>query len=273
MEQERFTRLRALEQRLQSGGATLYEYGKDFTSWDNLPSDTDVFVSIGGDGTCLESLTFVRDRQIPVVGINFGRLGFLTAASVGDESMEWVDDLLAGRFSVERRDLLKLEMDSVPADVYPYAFNEISVQRRGASMLSIDVKVDGLALPTYWADGLVVATPTGSTAYNLSVGGPIVSPSSKVLILSPIASHNLNVRPLVFPAETQFEMVFRTRSEDAVITLDNRSFQVASGVSFRVRKAEYGFNYVSFSGNSFIDALRTKLLWGEDRRNSEPVLK
>ena len=259
--------IEALKRRLREKGANLACFGEDFVSWQDLPADTELFLSLGGDGTFLHSLTFVRDRGIPVAGINFGRLGFLTTARA-DESEAWIDDLLAGRYRVEERSLLRVTCDGLPDDFYPFALNEVSVQRRGASMLSIHVCIDGRELPTYWADGLVIATPTGSTAYSLSVGGPVVLPASDVMVIAPIAPHNLNVRPLVVPADSTVDFTFETRGREALLTVDNRSCGLPSGTTVHVSRGRYGLRYVTLSDDNFIHALRTKLFWGEDRRNT-----
>ena len=257
----------ALKARLRAGGAELECFGEDFSSWEDLPSSTELFLSLGGDGTFLQSLTFVRDREIPVAGINFGHLGFLTTARAADADV-WVDDLLGGRYLVEDRKLLKLSCSDLPDDFYPFALNEISLQRRGAGMLSVKVSAAGLEIPAYWADGLVVATPTGSPAYSLSVGGPVVTPSSEVMVIAPIAPHNLNVRPLVVPLDAPVEMEFDCREKSALLTVDNRSCHIRAGVRVSVSKAGHCLRYVTFSGGNFMAALRTKLFWGEDRRNS-----
>lgn len=252
---------------LRAKGAEVVIFGKDFSSCDDLPADTGLLLSLGGDGTFLKSLSLVRGREIPVAGINFGRLGFLTTAKVEPGNLGWIDDLVSGNFVVERRDLLKVSCDALPEDFYPYAGNECTIQRHGASMLAIDASLDGRPIPTYWSDGVVVATATGSTAYSLSVGGPIVMPSSKVFVLAPIAPHNLNMRPLVVPDDSVIELTLTAREGSAVLTLDNRSLRIPSGSRVTVTKGEYGFCYASLSENTFINALRTKLLWGEDRRN------
>lgn len=257
-----------LESRLMEGGAELYVFGRDFDSHDNLPADAEMLLSLGGDGTFLQSLTFLRGRRIPLAGINFGRLGFLTTAKVSDSALDWVDDLLAGRYNVEHRHLLKVQGDCIPDNIYSYACNEVSLQRLGGGMLTIDLLIDGTPIPSYWADGIIIATPTGSTAYSMSVGGPIVMPSSKVAIVTPIAPHNLNVRPLVVPLESSFEIRFRSREGRAVLNIDNRSVEMTQDNTIRITCAEYGFDYVALSHNSFINALRTKLLWGEDKRNT-----
>ena len=258
--------IEAVKCQLREKGASLLCYGEDYSSWEDLPADTDLFLSLGGDGTFLQSLTFIRDRGIPVAGINFGHLGFLTTARADETG--WVDALLSGRYTVEERSLLRVTSAALPDDFYPFALNEVSLQRRGTSMLQIRVCIDGRELPTYWADGLVIATPTGSTAYNLSVGGPVIMPSSAVMVIAPIAPHNLNVRPLVVPVEADVELHFRSRGPGALLTLDNRSCEIPSESSVSLRRGRYGLRYVSLSDDNFIHALRTKLFWGEDRRNA-----
>jgi len=233
----------------------------------DLPEDTDIFLCFGGDGTFLESLTHIREKSIPIAGINFGRLGFLTSADL-NSGVAWIDDLLAGKYTIEKRTILKVVSDTLPEDFFPYAVNEVSVQRKDSTMIAVDLAVDGIELPTYWSDGLVVATPTGSTAYSLSIGGPIVLPVSKVWIIAPIAPHNLNVRPLVVPDGSVLDLSVHSRG-NAVLCLDNRDFPVLSGDSFKIIKAGFDLNYISMQKSSFINALKDKLRWGEDKRNSQ----
>jgi len=242
-------------------------YGKRFSNNMELPPDTDFFLCFGGDGTFLESLTLIKDRGIPIAGINFGRLGFLTTADL-EPSFSWIDDLLSGNFKIEKRGILKIESSKLPDDFFPYAINEVTVQRKDPSMLAVNVKINGSELPTYWSDGLVLASPTGSTAYALSIGGPIVLPKSKVLIIAPIAPHNLNVRPLVVPDDSEIEITVSSRWKEAILSLDNRSITIASGDTFKISKAEFELNYISLPSSSFIGALKGKLRWGEDKRNS-----
>ena len=156
----------------------------------------------------------------------------------------------------------------MPSDIYPYALNEISIQRLGASMLNVELSMDGVALPAYWSDGFLISTPTGSTAYSLSAGGPVVLPASKALIVTPVAPHNLNVRPLIVPSSTKFTLVPHSRDGRSFITLDNRSFEVKSGTVLEISISEYTIECVSLQNDSFIEALKEKLMWGEDRRNS-----
>ena len=241
--------------------------GDVFTDYNDLPADIDIFLSLGGDGTFLDSLTMVRDREIPIAGINFGRLGFLTTACVQDNN-PWIEKLIKGDYSVEERALLHLQKDNLPEDFYPYAMNEISIQRMTPSMLEIDIAIDGHPLPKYWADGILVATATGSTAYSMSIGGPIVTPDSKVLIIAPISPHNLNVRPLIVPLTSTVEISFQGRNPQAHLTVDNRGFRLGAGEKVVISKGEFPIKSISIN-NNFIAALTQKLLWGEYKRNMQ----
>lgn len=245
--------------------------GPVFSSYEDLPEGIDLFLSLGGDGSFLNSMTYVRKRGIPVAGINFGRLGFLTTAKAGNEIPKWIDDLLEGRYSIQERDMLKVQALSMPEWFYPYSVNEISIQRKDPEMVGIEMRIDGRELPLFWADGVVISTPTGSTAYSLSVGGPIVMPDSKVLVMAPIAPHNLNVRPLVMPIDAKLEIVIHSRRASAILSVDNRSFEVRCGETVCVTKGEYPFKYVSLYDDNFINALKNKLLWGEDKRNNTDI--
>ena len=249
--------------RLADGGAKTYFYKGEI-----LPG-TDLVLALGGDGTFLRAINMLRGREIPIAGINFGRLGFLTSAKVEDGGNLWIEDLLAGNYTIQKRLLLKVSSSSVPHGVYPYALNEFSIQRQNPAMLRIELSIDGSPLPSYWADGVVVSTPTGSTAYSLSVGGPIVTPDSDVFIIAPIAPHNLNVRPIVAPASSKLEISFSNKaSRNGGVTLDNTAYEAPAGSRFLVSRAEYSANCITFSGGSFIQALKDKLLWGEDKRNA-----
>ncbi len=249
--------------RLAAGGAKTY-----FCNGDLQPG-TDMVLALGGDGTFLRAINMLRGRSIPIAGINFGRLGFLTSAKVEDGENTWIEDLLQGNYTIQKRLLLKVESDVIPHGVYPYALNEFSIQRQNPAMLRIDIGIGDGRLPAYWADGVVVSTPTGSTAYSLSVGGPIVTPDADVFILSPIAPHNLNVRPIVLPADSRLEISFTSKSSQmGVATLDNTSFLVPVGTKFCLSKAEFSAHCIRFRDGGFIDALQHKLLWGEDKRNA-----
>ncbi len=239
-----------------------------FSDFDTLPGDTSFLLSLGGDGTFLESLTVVRDSNIPVAGINFGRLGFLTTACV-DSQNSWLQDLQRGSFGIDERTLLQIRSENssvVPKDFYPVALNEITVQRSNPIMLEIEISVNGEPLPHYMADGILIGSATGSTAYSLSIGGPIVTPDSKVLIIAPIAPHNLNVRPIIVPETSVVELCYSTRSDRALLTADNRSFSLPKRERLVISRAEYRLRSISIN-NNFMQALSQKLLWGEDKRN------
>ena len=251
--------------RFRSGGCEVYEIGDG----QEIAAGTDIFVSVGGDGTFLSSAVLVGASGIPVLGVNLGRLGFLSENSTDEDSL--VEAVLSGRYTIEERTLLKSVFldgeDESLKDIYPYALNEITLHRAGPAMLGVDVLIDGNPLPTYWADGLLVATSSGSTAYSLSVGGPIVMPESRVLIVSPIAPHNLNVRPLVVPDTSEILLSLRARDEKVFLTIDNRSMEVSPGLGMRISMAQFSLKRIRLSGSSFIKALTTKLSWGEDIRN------
>ncbi len=256
------SRYLGLIEKFRSGGCEVYEVRDS----GGIGPGTDICVSVGGDGTFLSSAVLVGDSGIPVVGVNLGRLGFLSENTPD----EVVSAVLSGAYSVEERKLLKASfgnMDHGLESIYPYALNEITVHRAGPAMLGVDVSIDGNPLPTYWADGLLVATSSGSTAYSLSVGGPIVMPDSKVLIVSPISPHNLNVRPLVLPDTSEISLSLRARDEKVFLTIDNRSLEVSTELRMNVSMAQFSLKRIRLNGSSFIKALTTKLFWGEDIRN------
>ena len=238
-----------------------------FSSSEDLPDGVDALLTLGGDGTFLGSLTVVRDSGIPVAGINFGRLGFLASAGSEDAGCSIVDRMLEGRYTVKYRTLLKISCAGLPEDFFPYALNEVAIQRSGPNMVGIDVMLDGMGIPTYWADGLLVATPTGSTAYSLSIGGPVVVPDSSVFVIAPVAPHNLNVRPLVIPDGTIVEVKMRSDGQATLLSADNRPVAIGEGQIIRISKADFRIACVSFAKEDFMRALNEKLLWGEDRRN------
>lgn len=232
------------------------------------PSDvvdgTDALLSLGGDGTFLAAARLAVPAGIPLLGVNFGRLGFLSENGPG----ELPEALSANQWTVEERGMLKVDSDGFTTD-WPYALNEVAVFRKDAAMLGIDVELDGRVLPTYWADGLLVATSSGSTAYSLSVGGPICMPESKVLIVSPICPHNLNVRPLIVPEETEVSISLQSRTGDALFSLDNTTCTIPAGSKIRVSTADVKLKRIRMEKSDFINALRSRLLWGQDVRNSE----
>lgn len=225
----------------------------------------DMLMSVGGDGTFLSASMLVAGMDIPVLGVNLGRLGFL---SENRPSMV-AQAILSGEYAVESRTILKADIHTgIPEiDDRPYALNEFTVHRSGAAMLGVEVMVNGVQLPTYWADGLIVSTSSGSTAYSLSVGGPIVLPESRVLIISPIAPHNLNVRPLVVPDNSEISLRFRSRDDKVIFTADNRTAFISPETKIDINVAQFSLRRVRLNRSNFIDALTEKLFWGEDIRN------
>ena len=233
-----------------------------------LPGDVSMLLALGGDGTFLGSLELLAGRDIPVAGINFGRLGFLTSAAMDSDSPEWVDDLLKGRYSLIEREILKVESTSaLPEGFFPYALNEFSLHRKLGGMLAVCITVDGNPLPTFWADGVLIATPTGSTAYSLSLGGPVVFPGSGVTIITPLAPHNLNVRPLVIPPGAEVGVSFPDSRGNVILAADSRAVSIPCGETLSIKRGEFPLKCISFGGNNFIKALTSKLFWGEDKRN------
>lgn len=254
-------RLVSLMGSLTQGGCTC-----SILSDGQVPEDgTDMLLSVGGDGTFLYSSSMVAQKGIPVVGVNLGRLGFLSENRPEDVAQAILD----GEYMIENRTMLHAEVTTCDEriDGWPYALNEMTVRRNGAAMLGVDVSVDGVDLPTYWADGLVISTSSGSTAYSLSVGGPIVLPESKVLIISPIAPHNLNVRPLVVPDSSEIRLRMHSRDGKYEFSADNRTVEVDESVEVTITVAQFSLRRVRLNRSNFINALTEKLFWGEDVRN------
>lgn len=239
-------------------------HGRTFTGIDDFP-EVDVLVSIGGDGTLLDCVSLVRDSNIPVWGVNIGRLGFLTFTQLDDVYRE-LDSLLKGRYTLESRSMIEV---STTGDVppFPSALNEVAVQKQDSSMITVHAYIDGDFLGTYWSDGLIVATPTGSTAYSLSIGGPIVAPDAAVFVVSPIAPHNLSMRPLVVPDTSILTFEVESRTGSVIWSMDNHRFVIPSGTSLQMKKSGAKINFIKFHGANFYTNLRNKLLWGMDKRN------
>lgn len=227
----------------------------------------DALVSIGGDGTILESVRKVGDSGIPILGVNAGRLGFL-ASTPFEELNQALEKLQNGDFQVDNRTLVKAETDSNLFGADNYALNEVSVHKSStSSMLVVNAYLDDFFLNTYWADGLIVSTPTGSTGYSLSTGGPIIAPGTNNFIVTPIAPHNLNVRPLVISDERKVTLRIGDSDPDFMMSLDSQSKIVDSDVEVRVSKADFQVGLIRFGPNDYFDTLRGKLMWGIDRRN------
>ncbi len=242
---------------------------KTFNSYKQLNSKFNFMFTVGGDGTILRAATFIRDLDIPIVGINTGRLGFL--ATVQKENIKnAVDLVLKNDFIIKERSLL--QVNTLPKvgslNKLNFALNEVSVSRKNtASMITIETYLDDEYLTSYWADGLIIATPTGSTGYSLSCGGPIITPSAKSFALTPIAPHNLNARPLVIPDDTKIKFTVSGREDDFFLSLDSRITSVNSNTEVFIEKANFNLKMVQIKQQTFIKTLREKLLWGQDTRN------
>ena len=231
--------------------------------------DTDLVLSMGGDGTFLSTAHVVADIGLPILGVNFGRIGFLC-----ENRPEAVRKaLMEGDFRIEYRTVLNATLKGPEArrsiGMLPYSVNEIAVHRAGSSVLGIHVSIDGEPLPTYWADGLLVATPSGSTAYSLSVGGPICMPDTKVLVMAPISPHNLNVRPIVIPETAKIDISFESRDGNALMSMDNRVVEIQPDWTIHVEMAQFSLKRVRLPESGFVKALTSRLFWGEDMRNNE----
>ncbi len=237
-----------------------------YDSYGNLPAGIDYLLSIGGDGTFLETVSVVRDKDIPIIGFNTGRLGFLSSIK-HDEINESLDALFRGESTIEQRSLLEVDSGGKLFRRFSYAFNEMTIQKTRTSMINVQAWVNGEYLNTYWADGLIVSTPTGSTAYSLSVGGPIMSPDAGTFIILPLAPHNLGVRPIIISDRSEVRLKASSR-ENSLSTSVDYMYEVHQGdLELVLRKAPFTIKLVRLGDHSFFSALRNKLMWGADKRN------
>jgi NAD+ kinase len=238
-----------------------------FSNASELGSDTDCLISLGGDGTLLDAVALVRDKKIPILGINFGRLGFLASISK-DELASAVDSLVNHTFHVEKRALIHLDSNEELFGETPFALNEFAIHKRDtAPMVKIHTYLNGEFLNTYWADGLIVSTPTGSTGYNMSCNGPIMFPESASFVITPVAPHNLNVRSIIVPDTNVISFEVEGRGDQVICALDARREIVSKNIQLAVRKEKFCVSLVRLNENSFLSTLRTKLTWGLDKRN------
>jgi NAD+ kinase len=237
-----------------------------FSKHKDLDNSFDLMITIGGDGTLLRSISFVRDLEIPIIGINTGRLGFLATLNQ-DLLKPKLEKIIKGEYKIEERTLLEVKIDEEKDD-FLIALNEISVGRKNTtSMIKIKTNLDGEFLNSYWADGLIVSTPTGSTGYSLSCGGPIMSPQSQTLALTPIAPHNLNARPIIIADNTEIELSVSGREDFHLLSLDSRIISLKNEKSIIIKKANFKIMIAHLFEDNFYKTLRNKLLWGEDKRN------
>ena len=231
----------------------------------------DVLFTIGGDGTLLRAIPIVKDTKVPILGINTGQLGFLT--SVNKESLiKGLDMFFMKKYTLIKRTLLELKTSPEISDIvfFPYALNEVTINRKNStSMLSIKTTIDQKLLTTYWSDGLIISTSTGSTGYSLSSGGPIISPEANAFVLNPIAPHNIGMRPLIVPDKSNIGIHVTGRSKKHLISLDNRRFTIKNSSSISISKAPFFIKTIQLEGNDFFMTLRDKLFWGLDKRNRQ----
>lgn len=240
---------------------------KTFNTYHDLKSGIDLAISVGGDGTFIQTVKYIRDSGVPITGVNMGRLGFL--ANVSPEELEKTfDKIKNGQFSFQKRSLLRVQTTENPFDDDNIALNEVTLHKKDtSSMVTVHATLGDLYLNSYWADGLIVATPTGSTAYSLSCGGPIITPGCQVHILNPIAPHNLNVRPMVVPDHFPIRLSVEGRERKYLLSLDSISKSISQDEEVLITKAEFLINVIKFEDNSFLETIRNKMSWGVDKRN------
>jgi NAD+ kinase len=238
-----------------------------FTGKRDLPTNTDMLFSLGGDGTMLDAVCFVGNTNIPLIGVNLGRLGFL--AAIPEEDVEAaIISLVRGSYTLEQRTLLHLDSNVSLFNGSPFALNEFTIHRQDtSSMIKIHTYLNGEFLNTYWADGLIVATPTGSTGYSLSCGGPVVFPQASSFVITPVAPHNLNTRPIVVPDDNVISFEIEGRTEQFLCTLDARTETIKSNVQLAVKREQFKVSLVRPDEHNFLKTIRQKLYWGIDKRN------
>lgn len=237
-----------------------------FKTHDDIIGNADIMFSIGGDGTFLEAVSIVQNYGIPIVGINTGRLGFLADISPGHIE-DSLSAILNGHYKVEHRSLVELDLINSAWEGFTCALNEVSIQKRYSTMITIHTYLDDTYLNSYWADGLIVSTPTGSTAYSMSVGGPIMTPDSNNFIISPMAPHNLTIRPVIVPDHNLIRIEVESRDNSFLLTLDSRTEIIKGEVQLRLKRADFTIKTLRIKDATFYNTLRNKLMWGVDKRN------
>lgn len=261
---------RGVKSVLFSGMAESMQFSKDFETFDNkqdlLKKKTDLFFTFGGDGTLVTSLLFVQDTNIPIVGVNTGRLGFL-ASFTKEGVFKELDDIIRGDVKISKRSVIEI-VSPKSGLFFPFALNDITISRRETtSMITIDSYINNEFLNVFWGDGVIISTPTGSTAYSLSCGGPIISPENDNFVITPIAPHNLNVRPLIVKDDAEFKLKVESRVPQYSLSLDSRLVHIDTNVEIVIRKARFSISLIQPKGLSFYETIRQKLLWGKDKRN------
>lgn len=239
-----------------------------FTGNNDLWRDLDYFFTFGGDGTILSAITYVRDLGVPVVGVNTGRLGYLATINKKD-LIPNLEAILNKDYNISQRSLLEIKPSKEVEISCPFALNELSILRKETtSMITVDAYINGELLNSFWADGLIIATPTGSTGYSLSCNGPIISPENRNFVITPIAPHNLNVRPIVIPDKDSLKLIVKSRVPEYSLSLDSRLVSLSTNVEVEVKRANFCINIVELKKNSYLETLRKKLFWGVDNRNT-----
>jgi NAD+ kinase len=229
--------------------------------------DIDYLLSLGGDGTMLDTLMLVKDTCTPVLGVNMGRFGFL-ASSQKENIKQTIHELEQKSYTIDKRSVLMLESDSALFSTFPYALNDFVIHKKdSSSMITVHTYLNGVFLNSYWADGLICSSPTGSSGYSLSCGGPLLFPGSSSLVITPIAPHNLNVRPAVISDSNVVSFEIESRTNSFLVSLDSRSISVNKGIQLAIRKAPFSFYMVRLSNETFMNTIRKKLMWGIDNRN------
>jgi NAD+ kinase len=251
---------------LESKNILLSEQAGSFNTQEDIIGNADIMISLGGDGTFLDAVSLVQDYGIPMAGINTGRLGFL-ADIPSDQIEPSLTAIFNEDYTIEHRSLVSLELIDNHLEGFNCALNEISVQKRDASMITIHTYVNDLYLNSYWADGLIISTPTGSTAYSMSVGGPILSPDSRDFIISPMSPHNLTIRPLILPDINSIRIEVESRDDSYLLTLDSRTEIIQKHVQLKLERADFTIKTLRIRGATFYDTIRNKLMWGVDKRN------
>ncbi len=246
------------------------KFKNEYSTFDTpqeLKENADIILSIGGDGTLLATITLVRDSGIPVLGINTGTLGFIS--SVSTDQIEYaINHLLKGDYTIKYRTLLQLNSENNLFGDTNFALNEVTVLKKDtSSMIRVHAYLDDEFINTYWADGLIISSPTGSTGYSLSCGGPIVLPGTNNFIITPIAPHNLNVRPIIVSDKSKITLKVSEKDDLALVALDSRSRAIGPGLELTIKKAQYKVKLIQFEKQSFISTIREKLMWGKDKRN------
>lgn len=252
-----------------SGTAEAMQFSKEFETFTNKEDlrarKVEIFFTFGGDGTIVNSLLFIQDTEIPVVGVNTGRLGFL-ASFTKEEIFKELDDILHGNVKISKRSVI--EITSPRGIFFPYALNDVTISRKETtSMITVDSYINDAFLNVFWGDGLIISTPTGSTAYSLSCGGPIISPNNENFVITPIAPHNLNVRPLIVNDNVEIRLKVNSRVPQYSLSLDTRLVHIDTSVEISIRKANFHIHLMQPKNLSFYETIRQKLLWGKDKRN------